>query len=234
MAIRKRVQVWYKGHNYAVANISVNGGTAYGRVQGRDVSTSYYDGDTDLKIAHRLLEKKFAEYGNVPSNTRDGQCMVGDYEVLHVRTVKRDDGSAYATGIIKGRTVSATYSGIVTSESGSSNGKPWLRRVREDLVKAYERDYVAPKPTITTTVPIVDADYMREINECRRLKAVGFSVQIDGTETIDLFTYSGNKRELLTQVAATKLIENALRKLDDQIEKDKAYVRAFFERMKGA
>lgn len=63
------------------------------------------------------------------------------HTVRDVKTSKIAEGIVLTTGYVSGKLISLHYSGEMFSQYGSVDAKPWLKQVREDLVRKYIETY---------------------------------------------------------------------------------------------
>ena len=214
--------VWVNGRQIWVSNLREEDGTWYARVQGVDMSEKLGREVTERDAAKTLAKKKLMKHGFCPVDVSERSVIakhVNGVVVENTHVIKNADGSAVAVGIINGNTVSVYYSGILVSRFGETSGKPWLRKVREDLVAEYRKTEMEPAVGIAQ----VDDAFLRRLAGAENLhiSVDGKKVSVEGTVTVDLSACT-------TQVSAVKAILKAKEKVDKIRAEEAQFVEEFF------
>ena len=97
---------------------------------------------------------------------------VNSHNVTDVRTYKIGSGLIQAVGTVEGKVLTMKYSAEAASMYGISDAKPFLRQVREDLVRKYVDTYGDGNAKIRKVKPTIKVDD----NFIDLLKAAGFDV----------------------------------------------------------
>ena len=97
---------------------------------------------------------------------------VNGHNVFDVRTYKLGNGIIQAVGTVEGKVLTMKYSAEAASMYGISDAKPFLRQVREDLVRKYVDTYGDGNAKIRKVKPTIKVDD----NFIDLLKAAGFDV----------------------------------------------------------
>ena len=96
---------------------------------------------------------------------------VNNHNIFDVRTYKLDNGIIQAVGTVDGKVLTMKYSAEAASMYGISDAKPFLRKIREDLVHKYVDTY-EKGGKVRRIVPTIKVDE----NFLTLLKAAGFDV----------------------------------------------------------
>ena len=97
---------------------------------------------------------------------------VNSHNVTEVRTYKIGSGLIQAVGTVDGKVLTMKYSAEAASMYGISDAKPFLRQVREDLVRKYVDTYGGDNAKVRKVKPTIKVDS----NFLDLLKAAGFDV----------------------------------------------------------
>ena len=97
---------------------------------------------------------------------------VNNHNIFDVRTYKLGNGIIQAVGTVDGQVLTMKYSAEAASMYGISDAKPFLRQVREDLVRKYVDTYGDDNAKIRKVKPTIKVDE----NFLDLLKAEGFDV----------------------------------------------------------